>query len=153
MRHPRCRLQCVAGHCYYPLSLFFLSFFFLRLLLLTHFRETPVCEIISPQYFGITRRYMQKKIFFGGKFYFLKKKRWFFRPFFCWVCNLILTLLDDLCNNKKIWVNFIFLRKKRWFFGRFSAFYGQRSVTAAWATRSPWSIVVISIAWKNSYIW
>ena len=23
---------------------------------------------------------------------------------------------------------------------RFSAFYGQRSVTAAWATRSPWSI-------------
>ena len=30
---------------------------------------------------------------------------------------------------------------KRWFFGRFSAFYGQRSVTAAWATRSPWSII------------
>ena len=28
----------------------------------------------------------------------------------------------------------------RRFFGRFSAFYGQRSVTAAWATRSPWSI-------------
>ena len=27
-----------------------------------------------------------------------------------------------------------------WFFDRFSAFYGQRSVTASWATRSPWSI-------------
>ena len=25
----------------------------------------------------------------------------------------------------------------------FSAFYGQRSVTAAWATRSPWSIIVV----------
>ena len=48
---------------------------------------------------------MQKKIFFGGKFYFFKKKRWFF--------------------------------------GRFSAFYGQRLVTAAWATRSPWSILKI----------
>ena len=37
-------------------------------------------------------------------------------------------------------VNFIFLSKKGDFFCRFSAFYGQRSVTAAWATRSPWSI-------------
>ena len=26
------------------------------------------------------------------------------------------------------------------FFGSFSAFYGQRSVTAAWATLRPWSI-------------
>ena len=33
-----------------------------------------------------------------------------------------------------------FFKKKNWFFVRFSAFYGQRSVTAAWATRSPWSI-------------
>ena len=30
-------------------------FFFLRLLLLTHFGETPVCEIISPQYIPILR--------------------------------------------------------------------------------------------------
>ena len=37
-------------------------------------------------------------------------------------------------------VNFIFLRKKGDFFGRFSAFYGQRSITVAWATRSRWSI-------------
>ena len=44
--------------------------------------------------------------------------------------------------QKKIvfWVDFIFLRKKNVFSGRFSAFYGQRSVTAAWPTRSPWSI-------------
>ena len=38
------------------------------------------------------------------------------------------------------WVNFIFLRKKGDFSDVFSAFYGQRSVTAAWAIRSPWSI-------------
>ena len=37
-------------------------------------------------------------------------------------------------------VNFIFLRKKGDFSDVFSAFYGQRSVTAARATRSPWSI-------------
>ena len=43
--------------------------------------------------------------------------------------------------QKKIffWGKFYFFKKKRWFFGCFSAFYGQRSVTAAWATRSPWS--------------
>ena len=35
---------------------------------------------------------------------------------------------------------FYFLKKKRGFFVRFSAFYGQRSVKAFWATRSPWSI-------------
>ena len=40
------------------------------------------------------------------------------------------------------WVNFIFYEKKL-IFGRFSAFYGYRSVTAAWATRSPWSIRLI----------
>ena len=57
----------------------------------------PLC---FSQYFGKTRRYMQKK---------------------------------------KI-VNFIFLRKKGDFSDVFSAFYGQRSVTAAWATCSPWSI-------------
>ena len=42
--------------------------------------------------------------------------------------------------QKKNWVNLIFLRKKVDFFDIYSAFYGQRLVTAAWATRSPWSI-------------
>ena len=42
-------------------------------------------------------------------------------------------------------VNFIFLRKKGDFLDVFSAFYGQRSVTAAWATRSPWSISALFI--------
>ena len=79
----------------------FSLFSLFRLLLLTHFGESPVCEIISPQYFGITRRYMQKKL--GGKFYFVTKK----------------TDFSDV----------------------FSVFYSQRSVTAAWATRSPWSII------------
>ena len=57
--------------------------------------------------------------------------------------------------QKKIFfgVNFIILRKKCVFFGRFYAFYGQRSVTAAWATRSPWSISFLQtygnlIPWK-----
>ena len=50
-------------------------------------------------------------------------------------------LPNGACRTSKQW---IFLKKKRWFFGRFSAFYGQRSVTAAWATRSPWSILLIS---------
>ena len=45
--------------------------------------------------------------------------------------------------QKKIFFlgKFYFFTKKAVFFGRFSAFYGQRSVTAAWATRSPWSIL------------
>ena len=34
----------------------FLSFFLLRLLLLTHFRKTPMAKVCFPQYFGITRR-------------------------------------------------------------------------------------------------
>ena len=68
---------------------------FLRLLLLTHFGETPV-KICFPQYFGITRRYIKKKL---GKF--------------------------------------IFFTKKHRFTGVFSFFYGQRFVTAAWATPSP----------------
>ena len=38
---------------------------------------------------------------------------------------------------------FIFLRKKSEFSAVFSSFHGQRSVTAAWATRSPWSIITI----------
>ena len=38
-------------------------------------------------------------------------------------------------------VIFIFLRKKGDFSDVFSAFYGHGSVTAAWVTRSPWSIL------------
>ena len=41
---------------------------------------------------------------------------------------------------RSITSSFIFLRKKGDFSDVFSAFYGQRLVTAAWATRSPWSI-------------
>ena len=68
---------------------FFLSLFSLRLLLLTHFGESPVCENLFPQ------------------------------------------------------VIFIFLRKKEDFLAFFPTFYGQRSVIAALATRSPWSIMNI----------
>ena len=66
-------------------SLFYLLFLF-RLLLLTNFGETPVSEIILPQYFGITRRYMQQKKLGGGKFYFFtKKNKQIFRPFSCFL--------------------------------------------------------------------
>ena len=82
-------------------SLFFLFFFLLRLLLLTHFKETPMCENLCPPIFWY-RRYMQQKNFKKSNCYFFTKKT-DFRAFF-------------------------------------STFYGQRSVTAAWATRSPWSI-------------
>ena len=44
---PEVALQCVAGQSFlslFSLSSFFL--FFLRFLLLTHFGETPMCEII-----------------------------------------------------------------------------------------------------------
>ena len=56
---------------------------------------------------------------------------------------------------------YFFTEKNTDFSAVFSAFYGQLSVTAAWATRSPWSIVCIlyfmhtlnvKIAMKNSTI-
>ena len=53
-------------------------FFLLRFLLLTHFGESPVCEIILPQYFGITRRYKVNFIFF-------KEKKVIFGRFFCFL--------------------------------------------------------------------
>ena len=46
------------------------------------------------------------------------------------------------CYYQLFLSNFHFFpRKKTQIFGRFSSFYGQHSVTAAWATPSPWSIV------------
>ena len=54
----------------------------------------------------------------------------------------ILALLED---KYFLGVNFIFLRKKGDFSDVFSDFYGQRSVTAAWGTRSPWSIFSLVI--------
>ena len=43
---------------------------------------------------------------------------------------------------KKIHDSYFFM-KKCWFFGVFSSFQGQPSVTAAWATPSPWSISLV----------
>ena len=45
--------------------------------------------------------------------------------------------------NKKIiyiYILFLFFYEKCWFSGVFSSIHGQRSVTTAWATPSPWSI-------------
>ena len=75
VRHACLRAPCIA----WPLlSPTFALSFFLRLLLLTHFGESPMCEIIFTQYLGITRRYMQKKYFFQVIFIFLD----FLRPAF-----------------------------------------------------------------------
>ena len=49
-------------------------------------------------------------------------------------------------------VNYIFLRKKGDFSDVFSAFYDQRLVTAAWATRSPWSIISCKDYYRTSRI-
>ena len=43
--------------------------------------------------------------------------------------------------QKKDWEILFFYEKKKLIFWPFSAFYGQRLVTAAWVTRSPWSII------------
>ena len=56
-------LQC-AGYCYYQLSLFFLLF--LRLLLLTHFGETPKAENLFPPKFWHNSQIYAKNIFFGA---------------------------------------------------------------------------------------
>ena len=65
VRHPRWRLQCVAGHRYYHRSVS-LSFFLFSLSSVFCFWPTsgnlPCVKICFPQYFGITRRYMQKKM-------------------------------------------------------------------------------------------
>ena len=49
---PEVALQFGAGHCYYQLSVYILSFslflLFLRLLLLTHFGESPKAENLFP---------------------------------------------------------------------------------------------------------
>ena len=60
----------------------------------------------------------------------------------------ILAYLEDICKKKICFLgNFFFPLKKKVIFERFFTFYGQRSVTAAWATRSPWSIQ--PIFWHN----
>ena len=40
-----------AGHCFHLLFFFFFFFLFLRILLFTHFGETPVAEILFPPIF------------------------------------------------------------------------------------------------------
>ena len=53
----------------------FFSFFPLRLLLLTHFRESPVCENLFPPIFWHSQKIYAKKIYFlQVNFIFLRKK-------------------------------------------------------------------------------
>ena len=65
--------QSKAGHCFH--LLFFRSFFcFLLFTPSPTSGNLPGVKICFPQYFGITRRYMQKNIFFLVIFIFLRKK-------------------------------------------------------------------------------
>ena len=70
-----------AGHCFHLLfsSFFFFFFFFFSAF---YFSPTsgnlPCVKICFPQYFGITRRYMQKKLV---NFYFITKKSLFLSVF------------------------------------------------------------------------
>ena len=61
-----CVRHAQLGHGYYHRSVFLSSFFFLRLLLLTHFGETPVCEIIVAPIFWHNQKIYAKKIKLGG---------------------------------------------------------------------------------------
>ena len=56
---------------------------------------------------------------------------------------VILHIVEGVPQNITQLLTQAFYGKKKWFSGVFSSFYGQRSVTAAWATRSPWSICPI----------
>ena len=66
-----------AGHCFH--LLFSFSFFFFFFFSAFYFSPTsgnlPCVKICLPQYFGITRRYMQKKIVFLDNFFPPQKKR------------------------------------------------------------------------------
>ena len=76
VRHTRWRLQCVAGHCYYQLSVSPLSSFFYVFFFWPTSRKLPRLKICFPQYFGKTRRYMLKKIV--GNFNFFTNKKMIF---------------------------------------------------------------------------
>ena len=66
----------------YFFLLLLLSSFFFFFFSAFYFSPTsgnlPCVKICFPQYFGITRRYMQKKIFFLGNFYFFYEKKLIF---------------------------------------------------------------------------
>ena len=57
MRRPRCRLQCLAGHCNYHRSVFFFLFFSPYFAIFPTSGKPLRLKICFPQYFGITRRY------------------------------------------------------------------------------------------------
>ena len=59
-----------AGHCFHLFYFFFFSAFYFS----PTSGNLPFVKVCFPQYFGLTRRYMQKKIFLLGNFYFFTKK-------------------------------------------------------------------------------
>ena len=77
VRNQRGHLQCIAGNCFYHSSVFPLSFLSVFCFWPTSGKLLFV-KICFPQYFCITRIYMQKK---KCNFYFFTKKNWFFGVF------------------------------------------------------------------------
>ena len=77
--------RSAAGHCFHLLFFFFFFFFSSSFSYAFCFSPTlgnlPCVKICFPQYFGITRRYMQKKNIFLGNFFPPQKKRSFSRDF------------------------------------------------------------------------
>ena len=117
---PEVALQCVAGHCYYPLSLLFFSFSFLAQAALRAPPEVALHCVAGHCY------YILSVFFFSLSF-----------PYFAF---------DPLPGISRGWKfvspDMACMQKKADFQVFFSSFYGQRSVTAAWATPSPWSIII-----------
>ena len=87
------------------------SLFFLRLLLLTHFGESPVCEhLFPPIFWHKTRRYMQKKIFFNVILIFLRKKKIFERFFDFLRPAFSHGRLGHPQSLEYFWYNFVYLQ-------------------------------------------
>ena len=72
-----------AGHCFHLFfsSLFFFFFFCYAFCFSPTSGNLPCVKICSPQYFGITRRYMQKKKIFLVIFIFFFQKKLIFKGF------------------------------------------------------------------------
>ena len=90
---PDVALLCVAGHCYYQLSLFFLSLSLSLYLYVFCFWPTSGklrrLKVCFTQHFGITIRYMYKKYILLSNSYIYTKKKSDLRPAFHHSCPFL----------------------------------------------------------------
>ena len=124
---------------YWPLLTltFALSFFFLRSLVLTHFKDTQEADILFPFIF---RRniiiFLKMHLKNSAIKNLFRKKSWFM--------TVIRSALQ-CCLTCPVEKNCGFITKKMLGPIFFSAFYGQRLVTEPGPTPIPWSIFIIKI--------